>query len=167
MLITHERLIELFEYDQKSGFFVRKVATGVRKQFAPGTVAGSLDLDSGYVRITINGRPYWAHRLAWYYVHREWPEQDIDHKDRVRHHNWISNLRCVPRSHNLQNQVAPNKASKSGIRGVHWDSSRQKWRAELSVGNKTRLVGRYSSKDEAAAAYLRAKADLHPGFISA
>lgn len=46
-----------------------------------------------------------AHRLAWLYVHGEWPQREIDHKDNVRHHNWIGNLRDVSHSVNMQNQV--------------------------------------------------------------
>lgn len=164
-LVSHARLCELFDYDPLSGLFTRKVAAGARKQFSAGSIAGNIDPCSGYVRVGIDGRDYWAHRLAWFYVHAEWAPDDVDHKDRVRHHNWISNLRAVTRAHNLQNQVAPNTASKSGIRGVHWDAARRKWRAELSVGNRNKLVGRFDSKEDAKAAYLKAKSQLHPGFI--
>lgn len=48
----------------------------------------------------------------------------------------------------------------SGIRGVCWDKSRGKWIASICVAGKQRNLGRFDSKEEAAAVYNEAAAEL-------
>ncbi|MDD0156969.1 HNH endonuclease signature motif containing protein, partial [Shigella flexneri] len=68
---------------------------------AVGKVAGTISY--GYNAINIDGVRYFAHRLAWLYVYGEWPKQEIDHIDRNRRNNAISNLRDVSRVVNALN----------------------------------------------------------------
>jgi hypothetical protein len=160
--LTANRLKSLLEYNPENGVFTRKIDASNTKS---GSVAGYIDIDSGYVRIGIDGKRYWAHRLAWLYMHGVWPVHDIDHIDRDRSNNRISNLRDVRRSMNLQNQVEANQRSVSRIRGVSWDKARCRWKVELSVGNRNKYIGRFSSIDAAADAYRKAKEKFHPGAI--
>jgi hypothetical protein len=124
-------------------------------------VAGTLDKGSGYVRITIDGVQYWAHRLAWFYVHGCWPPHDIDHRDTIRNHNWLRNLRCLTRGQNLQNKRKANANSSSGILGVSWDARKRKWKVGISVNDRTVFVGRFSNKLDASAAYKAKKREVH------
>lgn len=48
----------------------------------------------------------------------------------------------------------------SGIRGVAWDKSRNKWVASLKVNGKNKNLGRYDSKEQAAQALENYKADF-------
>lgn len=163
--ISHARLLQLLSYDPDSGLFTRLKDFGKGRRYKAGEVAGCLDKHEGYVRIKLDGRHYWAHRLAWFYVHGEWPQHDIDHKDQIRHHNWFSNLRAVTRAENLQNQIQATARSKSGVRGVFWDSARCKWRVCISVGNKNKDVGRYDHLHEAVQARADAVKRHHPGSL--
>jgi len=43
--------------------------------------------------------------------------------------------------------------SSSKYKGVFWDSTRKKWRADIYIDGKCHLVGLYSSEDSAALAY--------------
>ena len=70
---------------------------------------------AGYYEVTIKYRRYYVHRLAWFLVHGEQPD-DIDHINRDRSDNRLCNLRNVSRKVN-----AANNAS----RGVCWTN--QKW----------------------------------------
>ncbi|MDA6380520.1 HNH endonuclease signature motif containing protein [Escherichia coli] len=70
--------------------------------------------------IMINGKAYPAHRLAWLIVYGTMPDGFIDHINRVRTDNRISNLRLVTHSENMQNRKI-QKNNKSGYRGVSWD----------------------------------------------
>jgi len=162
MTLTAERLRELLHYDPATGVFTRRIATGYRGCHKAGSVCGSLDKSEGYIRIGVDGRDYWAHRLAWFYVHGVWPPHDVDHRDRIRHHNWIDNLRPATRSENLHNQVEPAPGNKSGERGVFWEPRRKRWRATISIGNKNRHLGRFATLEEAKAAYLAAKLAVIP-----
>lgn len=163
--LTCERLRAVLSYDPITGVFTRRCQAGSRKDFAAGTVAGCLDVDSGYIRIGIDGRRYWAHRLAWLYVHGVDAPEDVDHRDRIRSHNWISNLRAVSRAENLQNQVEPGPRNVSGARGVQWDERRGRWRVEISVNNRNKFVGRFDDLSQAVAARDDARRMFHPGAI--
>lgn len=48
----------------------------------------------------------------------------------------------------------------SSHRGVHWDTERSKWVASISVRGRIKQLGRFSSEEEAAAAYRRACEEL-------
>jgi hypothetical protein len=158
LILTHERLLELLAYDPATGVFTRRVDVGGRaKRFKAGTVAGCVDRSVGYVRITVDGRHLWAHRLAWFYVHGAWPLGQVDHINRERVDNRIANLRDVPQAINLQNRA--------DARGVCWEPHRRKWRATVSVENRNRFLGRFDTEEAARAAYLSAKRAAHPGFL--
>lgn len=77
MLII-ERLKELLSYNPETGLFTRLCWTGGNAR--KGTIAGTRDAH-GYIRLLIDGRKYYAHRLAWFYMTGEWPENDTEHKD--------------------------------------------------------------------------------------
>lgn len=88
-------------YDPDTGVFTRAISRG---SYAVGTIAGSLN-KSGYWQIGVCGRTYTAQRLAWYYAHGEWPDDDIDHINRDKLDNRLINLRVVSRSENLRNRA--------------------------------------------------------------
>lgn len=118
--------------------------------------------ERGYIRVMADGQRYKAHRLAWLYVHGEWPAEDIDHRNGVRHDNRITNLRAVPRSVNNQNIRGPLGNNKStGLLGVHKRGS--KWTAHIWAGEKLRHLGTFPDAEAAQGAYLSAKRKLHLG----
>lgn len=84
------RLRELLDYNPMDGTFVWRQSLGTRS--VAGTAAGGVDTN-GYLRISFDGEIYPAHRLAWYYVHEEWPGT-ITHLNGVRTDNRIVNLRA-------------------------------------------------------------------------
>lgn len=61
--------------------------------------------EKGYAHISLLGKKYKAHRLAWLYVYGHFPKNEIDHINRVRDDNRIANLRDVTRAENMQNTV--------------------------------------------------------------
>jgi hypothetical protein len=151
--LTVERLRELLHYDQETGIF-----THISGNFA-GKRAGSRH-PRGYVWIKIGRWSYAAHRLAWVYVNGRWPNHEIDHRNGVRDANWIDNLRESSVGQNNQN-TALYKNNKSGSIGVTWSKAAGRWRARIDVDGKQTHLGVFESKSDAAAAYLKAKAELH------
>lgn len=71
-----------------------------------------------YVVIRVNGRKFKAHRVAWYLVHGEWPQECVDHIDGDGINNKINNLRSVSKLENSRNSRL-SKSNTSSVNGVH------------------------------------------------
>jgi len=119
--LTYDRLKEVLFYDQNTGIFLWKYSK--QSRFV-GEIAGSKN-NKGYRSISIDGVLYKEHRLAWFYVYGKWPENEIDHINRIKIDNKISNLREVTKSQNRQN-INVKKNNKSGCRGVSWHKTHKR-----------------------------------------
>lgn len=155
--LTAEFLRELLEYNPDTGDFTRLKQ---RRSYKVGSVAGCMDSD-GYVVITIDNKLYKAHRLAWLWVTGVWPQHLTDHRDGNRSNNRWANLRAVTPSGNSHN-MAIHKRNTSGYLGVTYRKSSGRWRALIGVNGVQRELGTYPTAEDAYAAYLSAKAILHP-----
>lgn len=102
-----------------------------------GNRAGSHRKD-GYRNIYVNGKTYLEHRLIWCYVHGYMPIE-IDHIDRNRSNNDITNLRESTRLENNRNKI-----HNFGIR-----KNCKKWTVEIKCKGKYYYLGRFNSYDEA------------------
>lgn len=158
--LTAERLREALDYSPETGEFTRRKNAG--RRYKAGQVAGSKEF-RGYVQIRIDKKLYWAHRLAWLHMTGAWPTHDIDHIDGDKSNNRWSNLRDVPQAVNNQNVRSPFAGNSSGYLGVNWHPTNHNWTAKISVNNRTKYLGSYSTPEEAHAAYVAAKRELHTG----
>lgn len=158
-LLTQERLKELFSYDSKTGEFLRikSLKGGVKK----GSIAHGAAALSGHRSIGVDGKRYQFHRLAWLYVHGEWPKGEIDHIDHNPANNAISNLRDGTRSQNMQNLIGPTKRNNSGYLGVRWCTQMRAWQARIGKNYVHHNLGYFSTAEEASAAYLSKKREIH------
>lgn len=154
-LLSVERLKELLHYNPDSGVFTW-VGAGYRQERRIGSVAGCLD-PTGYIRIGIDGTQYWAHRLAWLYVKGEQPNGVIDHWNRIKSDNRISNLRDVTHQANIQNMAS--REGRSLPRGV--SKKRSKYVSGITIDGKRVHLGTFITPEEAHHAYLAAKAKYH------
>lgn len=77
---------------------------------------------------------------------------DVDHIDRNKTNNKISNLRMLPHQQNMFNNNA---------KGYTWDKNKDKWKAQIKINGKNINLGYFKKEDEAKAAYLMAKERLH------
>jgi len=155
-MITQAQLKELFSYDPETGVFTRKVTYG---RWKAGMVAGTYA--HGYVQINIDHKLYYAHRLAWLYVHGEYPSGDIDHIDHNTSNNSMSNLRNITTGENLQNQIVAKKNNQSRFLGVHFHAEKKKYQARIQVAGKQRHLGYFDTPEFAYSAYVSAKRELH------
>lgn len=87
---------------------------------------------------------------------------EVDHINRIRTDNRLSNLRYCSVSTGRQN-MAPNKKGVSGYRGVfrHADCNTTPWRAKAQVGYIQKWSGYFSTEIEAALAYDKMVIDAH------
>lgn len=155
--LNSTRLRELLDYNPTTGVFTWRVNR--RGPARIGAVAGRVN--NGYCEVCVDMRRYLSHRLAWLYVHGNWPQGQIDHINGVRTDNRIENLRDVTVGENHQNKRRPQGANP--YLGVTWHKGRQKWQAQIGVDGVKRVLGRFSTAEEARDAYLRAKRELHAG----
>ena len=154
--LTQARLKELVHYDPETGVFTSRVFRGGNPA---GKVLGSLS-SRGYMRFNIEYRYYSAHRLAWFYVHGEWPEE-VDHKNGVKHDNRIANLRPATSLLNKQNKRRAQGANP--LLGASWNKRKQKWKAAIRIGDNRRLfLGYFDTAEAAHEAYVQAKRIHHP-----
>lgn len=152
--LTARHLRSLLRYDEATGEF-----TWISGQRA-GMRAG-YSVSTGYTKVNIEKVTYLAHRLAWLYMHGEWPKQHIDHLNGKGRDNRIANLRDVSQGINLQNKRAAQSNSTTGILGV--SMKRGKYKARVAVGGIAHHIGTFLTLEEAHAAYLSKKRELHIG----
>ena len=159
-ILDVNQLREILDYNPETGVFVWKRMLAHRRK--SGSVAGSKT--HGYVEIGVWNRSYRAHHLAWLYVYGEWPKGVIDHIDGDRSNNAISNLREATNQQNAQNRHwASSSKESSSLLGITWNKRSKCWMAQIKHPNGNNVnLGLYDSEQDAYAAYLHAKRELHP-----
>ena len=155
--LSLERLRQVLRYDPETGNFYWTHRDTIKKKL--GTNA-SIVRSHGYLNICIDSTYYYTHRLAWFYVHGEWPKV-IDHIDGDKTNNRIENLRSVSQKCNVENVLKTRKHNKSGILGAV--KSKYGFYARLTSQGKQIYLGHYKTAEEAHNVYLKAKRQLHEG----
>jgi len=143
-----EKLKEYLDYNPDTGVIIWKKKTSVKARIKIGQEAGSVN-GKGYRIIHFKNKDYLAHRLAYYMYHGIDPlEKMLDHENLNKQDNWIKNLRLATRPENGRNR-GPNKNNTSGVTGVYWHKTAQKWQAQIMVNGKTKYLGLYINKEDA------------------
>lgn len=109
------------------------------------------EVHRGYLRVSILGKRYKSHRIAWALYYGEWPDDQIDHIDGDRSNNKIENLRAVSQVENSRNAKTPH-TNMSGVIGVHWDKRKCKWVSQISENSKSKKLGYFDNFWDAVAA---------------
>jgi hypothetical protein len=99
----------------------------------------------GYKTGCVDGRVYMAARIVWKLVHGYDPIE-IDHINRVKTDNRLTNLREATRSINCRNRGLLRNNT-SGVSGVYLEKSSELWVVEVNG----KRYGRRKSKDAAIA----------------
>lgn len=143
--LTQERARELFDYDEKTGVLTRRVKTINSKEV--GEQVGSLN-KGGYLTARIDGAMYIVHRVIWLWVYGYLPENQLDHIDRCKINNKISNLREVSNSCNTRN-CSTYKTNTTGVKGVTYNPCRRKFIARIMSEGETKPLGYFKDFTEA------------------
>lgn len=160
MTLTLARLRGLLEYDPETGVFTAKTSRGGRPE---GAVLGSLT-DRGYLTIRLEGKLYYAHRLAWFYMTGEMPKTGTDHRNLIKSDNRWSNLRQASKSQNAANS-APLKVGR--LKGVYWHKGAQRWAAGIRQNYQRQHLGLFDTPEAAHAAYAAKACELFGEFARA
>ena len=153
--LTQSLLKEALNYNPDTGIFTWKLK--FNKHIQIGSTAGSRTTD-GYISIRLFGANFLAHRLAFLYMTGKFPHKnlEIDHKDRIKHHNWWSNLRAKSHQCNIRN-TGNLKNNTSGVKGVIFVFGADKWRASIKINKVQKYLGYYGDFDNAVCARLAAE----------
>lgn len=155
--ITQERLKKVLDYNQNTGVFTWKINTGPRSVVA--NRAGSYDA-KGYITISIDAKVRKAHRLAWLYIHGDFPQgirPFIDHINGKPDDNRIVNLRVSSGVENSRNRFKTS-TNETGFKGVSWDKNNRgnkKFKAQIRnpITGRNENLGRYVTPKEASVVY--------------
>lgn len=151
--LTQARLKEVLHYDPETGCWTRLVAFH-RRRLGPG--AGSI-FDSGYRYVRLDGKAYRSARLAWFYMHGEWPVGMMDHLNGDRDDDRLINLRVVSVRENTQNKRIHREGR---LYGCSFHKPLQKWKAAIQVDKVVKHLGYFATEREAHECYLAAVASL-------
>ncbi len=155
-MIDQKEFKNLFKYDQETGMFFRNNPVSNIK-------AGLVNLKPSkycYLRLRINGKYYYLHRLAWIYVHGYFQKNLIDHKDGNKQNNCINNLREADHRGNFQNLAKKSQAA-SGFRGAYFDKKSGLFQSKLTLNYKSISLGYFKTAIEAHHAYIDGKKKHH------
>ena|ERR1017187_3067741 len=150
-LPSYKYIISFLQYFPETGKLLW-INVPQRSKIKIGDEAGCLKLSDGYRYAQIGGCCVMVHRIVWFMTYGEWPTKYIDHINRVRDDNRISNLRLANEFQNSWNQKI-QKRNTSGYRGVHWRKVDKKWCAVIFANKKAKYLGLFNSKESAATAY--------------
>ncbi|MDX3877587.1 MAG: HNH endonuclease [Achromobacter sp.] len=152
---------EYLEYADETGSLIwKKVPPRSKSRISRGDIAGTLV--KGYRRIKILGRIYSAHRIVWAMHHGEMPDGMLDHIDRNRSNDRISNLRMATTSENRRNSTVKSD-NRLGIKGVR-QNRYGRYEARIFANGKGYFLGSFAFLDDAIAARRHAALEIHGEF---
>jgi len=159
IMITQQELKELVNYDKDTGIFTWKKRTSNRVKV--GDAIGNLH-NCGYVEMSVGGKRYLAHRIAWLYMYGYIP-QLIDHIDGNKQNNKICNLREATYQSNVYNSKIRSD-NKSGVRCVSWNKKRNSWEVRLKIDGKLKHYGDYKDLSDAKKVADKIRSESHKEF---
>jgi len=106
--------------------------------------------------ITFGGTRNWkhciyGHHFGWYMTYDNVDFEMLDHINRIKDDNRISNLRISNPSQNALNKPAM---------GYFWDKQRGKWKASIYLDGKYIFLGRFDNELDAKKVYENYKSKL-------
>lgn len=160
-VISHQMLLAALHYEPITGLFTWRAP---RPKILVGQCAGYFD-KKGRRAIEINGRAYFAHRLAWFYMTKKWPKDQIDHRNRIPDDNRFENLREAT---NAQNRANSRTNSRHGMKGVtrHSWLKEKPYEARITFNKRVRSLGCFATVEEAHQAYCQEAKKLHGEFFN-
>jgi hypothetical protein len=110
---------------------------------------------NGYITLQIQYKPkieLYGHHFAWYMTYDNVDFEILDHINRIKTDNRISNLR---KSNTQKNAFNKN------VKGYNLCKKTKKWKSQIKIDGKQIHLGYYEIEEEAKQAYLLAKEKYH------
>jgi len=140
------RLFEVkgFTYNPETGEITGIRGKVITRKHTQGYIFLAIELDGKNITLR-------AHQFAWWMYYREVPDEDlvIDHIDRNKTNNRITNLRITTQQ---ENRI--NCDWVENCKGYYFYKRTGKWKAYIWVNKKQINLGYFSTEEEARQAYL-------------
>lgn len=146
--LTYELVSGLLRYDPDSGNIFR-----IRNGKAVGKYLGN----DRYRSLSIEGKSYPQHRIAWLLYYGRLPEHHINHKNGKRGDNRIDNLEDVPVVVNLNSFSKISSRNRSGYKNVSYSKEKNKWIATKTYYGINYFLGLFDTPEEANNAVIEFK----------
>lgn len=150
--LSYEKLIKVLDYQPETGKFSWRPDVPNYARYKD--EVGYIDT-YGRRYINIRRRSYAAHRLAWLFVTKKWPKGSVIPINGNYLDLRFDNLKEVS-AQEISTTRRPRENETSGLTGVSWVSSRNRWVAYITINYKRRHLGYFKTKEEAAIAYQAA-----------
>jgi len=143
-----EYIKNIIEYDPESGNFWWLQ----EKQGRDLNVPAGTETAAGYRIISIDGKGYAAHRLAFLFMEGAFPPAYVDHKDGNPRNNKWDNLRHASAKQNAQNKRRKYN-SFTGMKGVIKNHVTNLWEVRIDIDGKRVSEGPFYSYQKACKRY--------------
>lgn len=152
--LTKAQALELFDYRDGALYWKERPRSHFKsdlawKQWNPkhaGKQAGCYS--NSHATVAINKRHHPIARVIFVMHHGYLPEI-VDHADCNPKNNDISNLRAATKADNQRN-AGMYAHNTSGYKGVVWSKAAKKWLARIKIMGKSKHLGCFESKEDAA-----------------
>lgn len=152
-----DSIMDALSYDPDNGVFVRRAH---RQKSLTGKVADRPS-SCGYMTVKHLGILYLSHRLAWWFVNKQWPPEQVDHINLNKVDNRISNLRLATRSQNGGNSLSRGRLT---VKGVTFHKKCKKYQAQIKKDGVSKYLGLFDTEQQAHAAYANAAIEAYGEF---
>jgi len=110
----------------------------------------------GYVRVSVKGKRYLAHRLAIIYTYGKIDDKmEVDHLNQIKHDNRICNLKVGTSRDNKMNKALQSNNS-TGINGVSYSNKYKRYEVSVKTDNRKIFLGHFDNLEEARACRIGA-----------
>lgn len=113
----------------------------------------------GYRNVRIDNKLYRVHRIIFLMFNGYLPEM-VDHINRNKEDNTISNLRAATRSQNGFNRESTK------TRNIYWNKNSNKWQVSLRIDGKNKSLGYYGDLELARLVAQEARLKYHKEFVN-
>lgn len=150
-----DKIKSVVSYNPDTGEFTRIKILSNRSKIGPTGIKTHL----GYIVISIYGKLYQAHRVAWLLMNGPIPHgMHIDHINGDRSDNRIANLRLATIQQNNHNRRISVRNT-TGLKGVQYRDEKhrnKKWKSTICVSGRIVHLGWFATSEEAHSAYVEA-----------
>ena len=147
--LTYEEASKILTYDPETGEIFRLNKRSTTNKLSK----------TGYKTLSVQGKSYLQHRLAWLLYYKKWPDNHINHINGDPSDNRICNLEDVLPLVNTNSYRKISRRNRSGYKNVSWKESSQKWAASKMYYGVSYFLGLFETAEEANDAVIQFKKD--------